>query len=111
MTFSPPEAPFDVAVTVTDGRVEAAVRGELDIATAPVLRSVLMGVPAPSTVDLAGMTFIDASGLRVLVAAAGRARRDGRELVLRDPSRGMMRVLEITGLLRAFTIDGALVHA
>jgi anti-anti-sigma factor len=111
MTFPPPQAPFDVAVTVTDGLVVASVRGELDMATAPVLRSVLMAAGGPSTVDLAGVTFIDASGLRVLVAAANRARGDGGELVLCGASRGVLRVLEITGLLGAFTIDRALAHA
>jgi anti-sigma B factor antagonist len=108
MTFTPlaPDT-FDVVVTFAEAGVVASVRGEVDIATAPILRSALMdaGAPSPLTVDLAGVTFIDASGLRVLVGAAGRARRDGGELVLRDPSRGLLRVLGVTGLLGTFTIE------
>jgi anti-sigma B factor antagonist len=104
---------FDVVVAYTDGRMVAAVHGEVDIATAPTLRSALMnavaridrdGVPAALVVDLTDLRFIDASGLHVLLSVAGRARRAGSELVLRAPSRAMLRVLEVTGLAHAFTI-------
>jgi anti-sigma B factor antagonist len=110
MTFTPVRAPlaqdeFDVVVTSTGRGAVASVFGEVDMATAPALRSALMGAAGPLTVDLAGMTFIDASGLRVLAGAAGRARREGSEVVLRDPSPQVLRVLELTRLLGAFTIE------
>jgi anti-anti-sigma factor len=125
MTFAPTRAlleddmtslsgTFEVVVARTEARTVASVRGEVDVWTAPILRAALTeacalderdGVSAPLTVDLANMTFIDACGLGVLVGAAGRARRAGRELVLRGPSRATLRVLEITRLLEVFTID------
>jgi anti-sigma B factor antagonist len=105
---------FDVVVSHTEGRTVASVRGEIDIATAPVLRSALteaaggdhLGVGGVRlTVDFANVSFIDASGLGVLVGAARRARRDGSELVLRNPSPAMMRLLDITKLVDVFTIE------
>jgi anti-anti-sigma factor len=54
-------------------------------------------------VDLAGLELLDATGLGVLVGAHRRARRDGRELVLRaTPAR-------VTRLLRALRLDRVLI--
>jgi anti-sigma B factor antagonist len=105
---------FEVIVEYADGGAVVSVRGEVDVLTAPILRAALTeadggadgGIaPASLTVDMADMTFIDASGLGVLVGAAGRARRRGQDLVLRDPSRSTLRVLAITRLLDVFRID------
>ena len=45
------------------------VAGELDAATAGQLARRLSAPPAVRVIDLSGVTFIDASGLRVLVDA------------------------------------------
>ena len=51
--------------------------GEIDIATAPAIRRLLMATIAAGTsisaVDMSGVAFIDADGIDVLVAAANRA--------------------------------------
>jgi anti-anti-sigma factor len=105
---------LDVVVECIDGRTVAWVRGEIDIATAPRLRSSLMEavassdrdvMPGPFTVDVSGVSFFDASGLHVLVDVASSARRAGRKLILRNPTAPMWRVLEITRLLDVFTIE------
>lgn len=100
-------------VAVVDVAVAAVVpvRGELVAATAPALRQVLIETQASSAgqravvVDLSGVTFIDASGLGVLVAALKRARARHGELVLRDPAPGVVRTLELTRLATAFRIE------
>jgi anti-anti-sigma factor len=110
-----PASQFTVAVTSTDASTVVAVRGEVDVATAPALRRALADVGArrhddaavvPLVIDLSGVTFMGAAGLGVLVGAARRERLAGSEVVLRDPSRRTLRVLEITRLCDVFRVEG-----
>ena len=85
------------------------VTGELDGATAPVLRRTLVEVIGENTgrrvvVDLARMTFIDSTGLGVLVGALKRARDQAGDLLLASPTSRMTKVLEITGMGRVFEV-------
>ena len=78
-----------------------AARGELDLHTAPQLASAL--TPAIDAgdrviVDLTGVTFIDSSGVGVLVTALERARPTGTTLVVVAPHPRVRKVFEITGL-------------
>ena len=93
----------------TDQDGDAAVVrvvGELDLATAPQLRQLLVDLVARGsrhvTLDLADMAFIDSTGLRVLVAGLQRLRDCDGELALRSPSAAALRVFEITGLTTIF---------
>jgi anti-sigma B factor antagonist len=76
--------------------------GDIDIATAPAIRRFLMaaisGGNVHLSVDMSGVTFIDASGIGVLVAAANRARQAGGRLSLLAPSRQMRRLLDVLHL-------------
>ena len=71
------------ALEVTQGEADAVVRltGELDMATAPALRSELAGLAARGvrtvTVDMAQLNFIDSTGLNVLIADLKRLREGG----------------------------------
>jgi len=59
--------------------------GELDIATAPVLDGALIAqarIGGSVMLDLRELTFIDATGLAVLLRLNARARRDGIEFTL-----------------------------
>ncbi len=82
------------------------VRGDIDLASAPdfetSLRTALEAVPSSITVDLAALTFIDSSGLRVLVSLSKEARSRGATLGLRNVPRHAQRVLDITGLSEWF---------
>ena len=80
------------------------VTGELDAATAGQLARRLAAPPAVRTIDLSGVTFIDASGLRVLVKARDCA---ATRCLLRAPSRRVVRLLEITGLSAMLADTGA----
>lgn len=105
---------LQVAVAFSDERTEVIAHGEVDVATAPALRGALGeaemrhlddGVNGPIAVDLSGVTFIDSTGLGVLLGSARRGRRAGHEVVLRNPVPTVLRVLEITGLLRVFRLE------
>ena len=106
----PPVDPelFSAEVTRGDGEVVVAVRGEIDLVTAPVLWESLVDV-LPDTkrlvVDLAETAFIDSTGLGVLVRTLKRLRHGGGDLVLRSPRPNARKVLSLTGLDRVITIE------
>jgi anti-sigma B factor antagonist len=82
------------------------VRGEVDLATSPELESIVQQAfavgPQSVLLDLGGLTFIDSSGLRVLVALSNDARAREAKLVLRNVPRHAERVLHLTGLAEWF---------
>jgi anti-sigma B factor antagonist len=76
--------------------------GEIDIATAPAIRRLLMaaisGGDVHLAVDMSGVAFIGAAGIGVLVAATHRAREAGGSLSLLAPSPQVRRLLDILHL-------------
>ena len=85
------------------------VAGQLDVATAPEFRQVLVesqyGGAARVLVDVAGIEFVDSMGLGVLIGGHKRARKhDGAALVLARPSPRMRELLELTGLDTVLTV-------
>ena len=49
--------------------------------------------------DVAGVEFIDSSGIRAFLAAYNKANATGRRFTVTRPPRNVRRVLQITGLL------------
>jgi anti-sigma B factor antagonist len=80
--------------------------GEIDSYTAPELSERLAGEPPVEVLDLAGVTFIDSSGLRVIVEAHQSRLAAGSRLVLRSPSAAVQRRLEISGLAGHLDVAG-----
>jgi anti-sigma B factor antagonist len=93
-----------------DGTWILAVAGEIDVATSPELRRELHQLadrePASLVLDLSDVTFIDSSGLGVLVGALKRLREEDRGdiLVLEGLQEPVRKVFDITGLTDLFTI-------
>ena len=87
------------------------VGGEIDVFTAPSLAERLAtatAVPATHvTVDLADVSFIDSTGLRVLIEADRAMRDRGGVLVLLRPSHVVSRLLELTALGDWLTVEPA----
>jgi anti-sigma B factor antagonist len=94
----------------TDGAARVvSVRGEVDIATAPMLDRVLHALLEEHqrvVLDLSGVSFIDSTGIGVLVAAAQAADADGGGFAIREPSRMVLRVLELAGVSARLKLDG-----
>jgi anti-sigma B factor antagonist len=92
--------------TEEDGSQVVSVTGELDIATAEqayaYISDVIDGWPAPVSVDLAGVTFCDASGLGALARVARHARQAGQPLKLISARPSLVKIMRITGLDRTF---------
>ena len=82
--------------------------GDIDIYTAPRFRDELLAAiedgAAELCIDLAGVEFMDSTGLTVLISAAKRLNASGGRLVLAAPSRPVIKLLAITGLNQVFTI-------
>jgi anti-sigma B factor antagonist len=60
--------------------------------------------PERVIVDLRGLSFMGASGLRSLLDVEGRSRRDGFELVVVKGQPRVQRVLEMTGVDRRLNL-------
>jgi anti-sigma B factor antagonist len=84
-----------------DGRL-LVLTGELDLATVAVLESALSALGGNSrdvTLDLAGLAFMDSSGIKLIINAARDL--EGRGFVtLRSPSAPILRVLELVQIDR-----------
>ena len=75
--------------------------GELDVATVPRAAEALEAACEESThvvVDLAELTFMDSSGVRLLLQHWSAQRERGADLVLRSPTRTVRRLLDLLGL-------------
>ena len=93
----------------TGARPIVVARGEIDVATSPMLRSELASVlasqPEDITVDFRDVAFVDSSGLGVLVGALKRLREGGGGTVAVVGAQDAVRkVFEITGLDSLFEL-------
>jgi anti-sigma B factor antagonist len=96
------------------GRAVVVLRGELDVAEAASVAAALAAVAARApqvVVDLAGLAFIDSSGVAALVLARVQARRAGGDLVLAAPHDQVLRVLAVTCLAEGFSVHASVDEA
>ena len=93
---------------VDRGWTVLAVQGEVDILTAPSLRERIEDASSSETpmllIDLTSVSFLDSSGLGVLVSALKRVKERGGRLALAASTRPVLHVLSLTGLDKVFEI-------
>lgn len=94
---------------------EMVLKGEVDVYTAPNLKHELValieGGCVNVVVDLRGVSFIDSSGLGVLVSALRRAReRDGAVRIVCTGD-NVLKIFRITGLDKVFPIFSEMTEA
>jgi anti-sigma B factor antagonist len=84
------------------------VSGEIDIATAPMLRERLDSLDGQAvTIDFSAVTYMDSSGVNLLVAAVKRAHDGGGVApILRGVQPRQMRIFEVTRVAELLTFDG-----
>jgi anti-anti-sigma factor len=102
------DRPMDLTVRVDDGgpSLLLVVRGELDLmAAARVSGAVGDELRKPVAADLSEVTFMDSSGLRVLLEVKAACDRAGVDFTLVRPSEAVMRVLELVELKGEFEIS------
>ena len=104
----------DLSTRERDGRVIVALRGVLDVADAASVAAALTAVAARQRdviIDLAGLEFIDSSGVAALVHGRRQARNAGGELLLAAPQQQVLRVLTLTRLIDVFPVHATVAEA
>jgi anti-sigma B factor antagonist len=106
------ESMFNVRMSTREygGYVAIALRGELDVANAADVEAGLMAAVSRESliiVDLAGLRFIDASGVAALLRARAHARNAGGDLRLCAPRDQARRILGIIRPVDAFALHAS----
>jgi anti-sigma B factor antagonist len=111
---------LELSQHVAAGHTVVELRGELDVSNATDLRERLLaslGEDRTSSLilDLSGLSFMDSTGISVLVAAERRANQLGGTVSLVGPQKIVARALHTTSLDKHFpifpTVDEALLAA
>ena len=99
---------FAVELTSTPVGVILAVAGEVDLVSAPQLLAALRDALAsgrPVVVDLGAVTFLDSSGLNVLIEAHKRAEELTTVMALRSVPPRIQKLLHITRLDEVLVVE------
>jgi anti-sigma B factor antagonist len=88
---------FDVDVSRSGTFDVVTVRGEIDLVTAPLFSDAFVGLGSRIIVDLRAVSFMDSSGLAVLVREKGRM-EDGELRIVAD-GLAVLRLFELSGLV------------
>ncbi len=93
---------------IEEGKViVVALEGDVDLSSSPDARKVLLECVRkgrPVIVDMAGVSYIDSSGVASLVESLQGARKAGCEFALAAVSEPALRVLRLARLDTVFTI-------
>ena len=89
-----------------DNRWDVILAGEVDISNAPQLRAELKAMleekTAPVTMDIKDLSYIDSTGLGVIIGAYGRMKEQGVPMKMVNPAKNVEKLLKITSLDRIF---------
>src|SRR5437763_17167025 len=87
---------FHVTITRADGLAALSVAGVIDLASVPQLDIALLAVAGARRVevDLAGVDYIDSTGLALLMSHRNRLTQPGRSLRVCHPSLVVRRLLK-----------------
>jgi anti-sigma B factor antagonist len=102
-----PRARLTVTADPHRGALLVGLEGELDIASLPdvaaQLDALLAREPQPVHLDLAGLQFMDSSGVTVLIRIANHF----EPVTAGNPTPVVARVVQVLGLADRFGLDGA----
>jgi len=93
---------LEVETRQGEGLAHVVLRGELDLSTVDKVEKALAvvheGDDEVLVLDLSGLSFLDSTGLRLMVTADQRAQKEGRRLVIVKGPDTVQRVFSITKL-------------
>ena len=94
---------------VQDGNVLMKVSGEVDVSTAQLLRDALSQIDYDAVdqiqIDLTKTSYIDSTGIGVLVGVAKRAHEHQKAFKIINPQPNVMRVLSLLGVGQQFNVE------
>jgi anti-anti-sigma factor len=99
-----------ISVSRLNGLLWVTLEGDLDLEAARRLERELDRIDLGETdvrVDLSGLSFIDSTGLSVLLGLASRAQEAGRRIALVRPTPAISRLLHLVDVAQRFDIVGA----
>jgi anti-sigma B factor antagonist len=95
-------APLKILSDITPSATTVHVRGEIDVASAPLFRQELehhlSHGPSELRIDLSGVSFMDSSGLHALLVAVRTANLIGAQIALVATSPQVDRLLSVVGV-------------
>ena len=102
---------LEITTRENDGTTLVLIRGRLDVDSSPAFRDQLLAVlRAPSAkavvVDMAEVSYIDASGVATLVEGLKIARNRQNTVCLKGLQGRVLHLFEVTGLLDPFEANG-----
>ncbi len=87
----------------SEGRLTIELEGEVDLACAQILADALTAIDASAldavVVDLSGLTFIDSTGLRAIIAGKSHCAEQGADFLLVPGPPQVQRLFAVVGLL------------
>jgi anti-sigma B factor antagonist len=103
----------ELNVSVRDGLLVVALRGDLDVTGAADAEAAITALVARGRsliIDMSALDFIDCCSLAALLRVQGLARRGGG-VVLAAPQRHVLRLLALTGNDEAFPVHASVAGA
>lgn len=99
---------MEIQTRKEDGATVLDISGDVNIQSAPGLRTALKdnvdSAPSRLVVRLAGVNYMDSSGVGVLVSGLKLAREKKIPFALVEVSKNVMDVIEVTRLVKIFNI-------
>lgn len=107
--------PFSIQTDETDGALVIRLTGEIDVASAPAVRETILKSlntwTGPLVIDMAGVDFIDSTGLSALLAGYQRARQLERPYSVAALRAQATKLFEITALTKLIPIHDSVDEA
>lgn len=103
-------ARFKLTGNETGPDIRLVLEGELDVASAPVLLETLEDAAHSGScksigLDVSALSYIDSTGIGVLVTLEKRARASGITLSMSSPTEEFIKLLDVMGLREFFAFD------
>jgi anti-anti-sigma factor len=96
--------PFHIFESTADGRRVIAPCGELDLSNAAQLKERLAG-NRDTVLDLSELSFIDSTGIHLLISTAQRARSEAWDFTVRNPQPAVLRVIKLVRLAKHLGLE------
>ena len=103
---------FEITVDQIGKDAKVSLSGRINVDSSPDLRDSLRAIlsteplPRTVTVDLAGVSYVEASGIATLIEALRIARHHQIGFCLQGVGGSVLRLFEVTGVLALFDAGG-----